>query len=164
MKISKFRKFDFAGTVGLPIRSNLAKNLPDSIGSVHHLSKAGGDEIPDNEKHGFSFTQSDLDWLASLYYIDTGTVWLTQWLIFKSLILDSTHHQNSGKYTFPNLCDLLVPWTIWSSRKSEYKVQKINDHFYVNNHNSPQNQQQNIIKSLIICFLHSYTSEDACNL
>ena len=55
-------------------------------------------------------SQTLVDWLASLYmYIDieTGTVWLTQWLIFQSLILESTHHQNSGKYTFPHLCDLL---------------------------------------------------------
>ena len=27
---------------------------------------------------------------------------------FSSLILDSSHHQNSGKYTLPHLCDLLV--------------------------------------------------------
>ena len=36
-----------------------------------------------------------LDWLASLYYIETGTASLTQWLIFQSLILDSIHHRNS---------------------------------------------------------------------
>ena len=49
-------------------------------------------------------------WLASLCYIETGTVWLTQWLIFQSLNLDSTGHaghQNSGKYAFPHLCQAL---------------------------------------------------------
>ena len=34
----------------------------------------------------------DLDWLASPIHIG---LWLTQWWIFQSLILDSTHHQKS---------------------------------------------------------------------
>ena len=32
-------------------------------------------------KHN-SLVLQPVDWLASLYYIETGTVWLTQWLIF----------------------------------------------------------------------------------
>ena len=51
--------------------------------------------------------------------MSTGTAWLTQWLFFQCLILDSTHHHKSGKYAFLHLCDLLVPWTMWSSRKGK---------------------------------------------
>ena len=48
--------------------------------------------------------------LSHLGDIESGTA---QWLIFKSLILDSTHHQNYGKYTFPHL------YSLWLSRRSK---------------------------------------------
>ena len=59
-----------------------------------------------------------VDWLTSLCYtklVETGTFSKSHFGVWTVL----THHQNSGKYTFPHLCNLFVPWTIWLSRKSE---------------------------------------------
>ena len=50
-----------------------------------------------NQIHGFHmWIDTDSHWMG--VYRETGTVWLKQWLIFQSLILDSTHRQNSGKF------------------------------------------------------------------